>query len=136
MRRALAFACCAFLLAGCSLLFEPLEQSLLFRARPASPERYAALVARDPDIEEVRLTAGNDVRLHGILKRAHGAAPGERYPLVIVFGGVARETSWMAAWGEKPATWGWLMVNYRGYGLSEGRSTEQALLEDARLVYD
>ena len=123
-------------LAGCAAVFEPIEQSLLFRSRPASPERYAAILERDHGVEDVRLTAADGTRLHGLLKRAPAARDGERYPLVIVFGGVARETSWMVSWGEKPAAWGWLMVNYRGYGMSEGSPNEQRLLEDARLVYD
>jgi pimeloyl-ACP methyl ester carboxylesterase len=134
MLRLLALVILA-LLAGCSLLLEPLEQEFLFRNRPVSAERYAAILARDPYAEEVRLTVDDGVKLHGILKRA-ATRPGERYPLVVVFGGVARETSWMASWGEKPPAWGWLMVNYRGYGLSEGRPTERALLDDARAVYD
>jgi len=132
----LLIAAAAAVLAGCAALFEPIEQSLLFRSRPAGQERYAAILERDPGVEEIRLTAADGTRLHGLLKRAPAARAGERYPLVIVFGGVARETSWMVSWGEKPAAWGWLMVNYRGYGLSEGRPTEQLLLEDARLIYD
>ena len=136
MRRLAAILSASLLVSGCSLMFEPLEQSLLFRSRPANPERYAAILQRDPGTEEVRLTTADGVTLHGVLKRAPWAAPGERYPLVIVFGGVARETSWMVSWGEKPAAWGWLMVNYRGYGLSEGRPSERGLLEDAQLVYD
>jgi pimeloyl-ACP methyl ester carboxylesterase len=130
MRRAAA-ALAALLLAGCSL-----EQTLLFRSRPADPERFAAILRSDPGVEEVRITAADGVKLHGLLKRAPAAAPGQRYPLVIVFGGVARETSWMVSWGDKPPAWGWLMVNYRGYGLSEGRPSEEALLEDTALVYD
>jgi pimeloyl-ACP methyl ester carboxylesterase len=130
MRR-IALAALALLLTGCSL-----EESLLFRSRPADPERFAAILRRDPGVEEVRITAPDGARLHGLLKRAPAAAPGARYPLVIVFGGVARETSWMVSWGEKPDAWGWLLVNYRGYGLSEGRPSEQALLQDAAQVYD
>ncbi|MGH8704064.1 MAG: hypothetical protein ACREUO_01460, partial [Burkholderiales bacterium] len=76
--------------------------SLLFRQRPASPERYAAILARDPGVEEVRLSTPDGVKLHGLLKRAPAAPPGDRYPLVIVFGGVARETSWMVNWGQEP----------------------------------
>lgn len=140
MRRVAATIACALLpavlLSGCAALFEPIERSFLFRSRPASPERFAAILERDPSVEEVRLTAADGVRLHGLLKRAPAAADGGRYPLVIVFGGVARETSWMVSWGEKPPEWGWLLVNYRGYGLSEGSPGERALLEDARLVYD
>ncbi|MGH8704355.1 MAG: alpha/beta hydrolase, partial [Burkholderiales bacterium] len=131
-----ALLAAALLLPGCALLLEPLEESLLFRQRPASPERYAAILARDPGVEEVRLSTPDGVTLHGLLKRAPAAAPGDRYPLVIVFGGVARETSWMVNWGQKPGEWGWLLVNYRGYGLSEGRPSERTLLEDAKLVYD
>ena len=126
----------ALLAAGCATLFEPLEQQFLFRARPADPGRFAAILERDPGIEEVRLSAADGVRLHGLLKRAPAAAPGERYPLVIVFGGLARETSWMLGWGEKPPEWGWLLVNYRGFGLSQGQPSERALLEDAKRVYD
>ena len=136
MPRTAALLSASLLISGCSLLFEPLEQSLLFRSRPANPERFAVILQRDPDTEEVRLTAADGVNLHGILKRAPAAAQGERYPLVIVFGGVARETFWMVNWGEKPGAWGWLMVNYRGYGLSEGRPSERTLIEDAQRVYD
>lgn len=139
-RSTLAFAsallAAAFLIAGCATLFEPLEQQLLFRSRPADPERFAAILERDASVEEVRLTTADAVQLDGLLKRASAAAPGARYPLVIIFGGVARETSWMIGWGNKPPEWGWLLVNYRGYGLSQGRPSERALLEDARLVYD
>lgn len=136
MRRIALFLALALTLPGCATLFEPLEQSFLFRSRPAPPERFAAILERDRGVEEVRLVTADGTRLHGLLKRAPGARRGEPYPLVIVFGGVARETSWMVSWGDKPAAWGWLMVNYRGYGLSEGRPSERLLLEDARQVYD
>ncbi|MBV8030203.1 MAG: alpha/beta hydrolase, partial [Betaproteobacteria bacterium] len=35
-----------------------------------------------------------------------------------------------------PDDWGWLVVNYRGFGLSEGAPSEAHALEDAKLVYD
>jgi pimeloyl-ACP methyl ester carboxylesterase len=124
------------LLAGCALVYDPIEQSFLYRHRPVDEARYKAILERDPGIEEVRLAAADGTRLHGILKRAPKFSGAARYPLVIVFGGVARETSWMANWGDKPDDWGWLMVNYRGYGLSEGRPTQEILLEDAQLIYD
>jgi pimeloyl-ACP methyl ester carboxylesterase len=124
------------LLAGCAVVYDPIEQSFLYRHRPVAEERFKAILERDSGIEEVRLVAVDGTRLHGILKRAPAARAGERYPLVIVFGGVARETSWMASWGDKPDAWGWLMVNYRGYGLSEGRPTQEILVEDAQRIYD
>lgn len=130
-------AALAFLLlaAGCASVTDTLDANLLFRARPADPEKLAR-VARMDGVEEVRLPTPDGYLLHGWLKRAPGAASGERFPLVIVFGGVARETSWMINWGDKPPEWGWLMVNYRGYGLSTGVSSEHTVVEDARRIFD
>jgi hypothetical protein len=125
----------SFLVAGCGSLSESLDSSLLFRARPADPERLAR-VSRLDGVEEVRIPTPDGFTLHGWLKRAPGAAKGERFPVVIVFGGVARETSWMIGWGAKPPAWGWLVVNYRGYGLSGGVPSEHAVVEDAKRIFD
>lgn len=123
------------LVAGCASISESLDSNLLFRSRPADPERLAR-VSRIEGVEEVRIPTPDGITLHGWLKRAPGAAKGERFPLVIVFGGVARETSWMVGWGDKPPAWGWLMVNYRGYGLSGGVPSEHAVVEDAKRIFD
>jgi pimeloyl-ACP methyl ester carboxylesterase len=61
---------------------------------------------------------------------------GEKYPLVIVYGGVRREISEFVQQAHAPGRWGWLMVNYRGFGLSGGVPTERAVLEDSKRVYD
>jgi pimeloyl-ACP methyl ester carboxylesterase len=55
---------------------------------------------------------------------------------VIVFGGARRETSWMMDRADKPEHWGWLFINYRGFGLSEGEPSERVVLADTRLIYD
>jgi pimeloyl-ACP methyl ester carboxylesterase len=123
------------LIAGCGSLSESLDSNLLFRVRPSDPDRLAR-VSRLDGVEEVRVPTSDGVMLHGWLKRAPGAVKGERFPLVIVFGGVARETSWMVGWGDKPPAWGWLMVNYRGYGLSGGVPSEHAVVADARRIFD
>lgn len=138
MSRRLATALAALataLITGCASLGDTLDAAFLFRARPADPERMAG-IARSEGVEEVRVAAPDGIVLHGWLKRPPAARPGERFPLVIVFGGVARETSWMVNWGDKPAGWGWLMVNYRGYGLSQGVPGEHAVVEDARRIFD
>lgn len=121
---------------GCAVLLEPLEQRFLYRPWSPGSEYLASIAARENGIEEVRLVTPDGVKLHGWLKHPPAAKRGARFPLVIVFGGVRRETSWMINQGEKPRDWGWLFVNYRGYGLSEGEPSEQAILQDARFVYD
>src|SRR5215831_8689296 len=37
---------------------------------------------------------------------------------------------------KTPERWGWLFINYRGYGLSGGQPSEHVVLEDASLIYD
>ena len=133
--RALCVVLVAALLGGCSTLIESLDASLLFRPRPSDPERLAKF-AQLNGVEEVRIQAADGMILHGWLQHPPIAPKGARFPVVIVFGGVARETSWMLNWGEKPPDWGWLMINYRGYGLSEGVPGEQAVVEDARRIFD
>ena len=121
--------------AGCNWMLEPVEQRFLFRPWSFDSEHLKSLASRENGIEEVRLKTTDGVTLHGWLK--HPAVPaGERFPVVIVFGGVRRETSWMINQGDKAAGWGWLFINYRGYGLSGGEPSERVLLKDANLIYD
>ena len=123
VRRALIAALAGagmLVMTACNLVLEPLEQRFLFRPWNAQPERLKSIASRERGIEEVRLSTPDGVALHGWLKHPAAAKPGGRFPLVIVFGGVRRETSWLIDRGDKPERWAWLFMNYRGFGLSEG----------------
>lgn len=126
----------ALLVAGCNLMLEPIEQRFLFRPWAADPTRLVKVSSIGNGIQEVRIKAPDGVTLHGWLKRPETVGVGGRFPLVIVFGGVRRETSWMIDRADKPEHWGWLFVNYRGFGFSEGVPSERVLLDDATLIYD
>ncbi|MEO6164481.1 MAG: hypothetical protein ABIP88_10110 [Candidatus Binatia bacterium] len=121
---------------ACNFILEPIEQRFLFRPWGADPARLALVAAPGNGIEEVKLPTSDGVTLHGWLKRPKTARPGKRFPLVIVFGGARRETSWIIDRTGDPDHWGWLFVNYRGFGLSEGDPSERVVLEDSRLIYD
>jgi pimeloyl-ACP methyl ester carboxylesterase len=126
----------ALLTSGCSLMLEPIEHRFLYRPWSSDPAQLASVASRENGIEEVRLKTPDGVMLHGWLKHPVAAPPGQRFPLVIVFGGVRREISWMIDRAEKPEGWGWLFINYRGFGLSEGEPSERVVLEDTNLIYD
>jgi len=57
-------------------------------------------------------------------------------PAVLYFGGNAEEISWTLADVRWPRTWTIAGLNYRGYGRSEGKPGEQALLADGLALFD
>lgn len=137
MRSLLTLAGAATLVAlGCNSILDPIEQRFLFRRWNSDSARLASIASDQNGIEEIKLKTDDGVTLHGWLKHPLAVPSGERFPLVIVFGGVRRETSWMIHQGDKPDRWGWLFINYRGYGLSGGEPSEHVLLEDSSLIYD
>jgi pimeloyl-ACP methyl ester carboxylesterase len=121
---------------GCNLILEPIEHRFLFRPWGGDAARLASIAASDNGLEEIRLPTSDGVTLHGWLKRPRTARSGERFPLVIVFGGARRETSWLINRAAGPEQWGWLFINYRGFGLSEGDPSERVVVADTRLIYD
>ena len=119
-----------------ALVTDSIEQRLVFDPIPADSAALKALPSLAQGVEEVRLEMPDGVVLHGWLRRPERLRAGERYPLVIVYGGVRREISEFVQEARGPGRWGWLMVNYRGFGLSGGVPTEKAVLDDAKRVYD
>jgi fermentation-respiration switch protein FrsA (DUF1100 family) len=106
------------------------QERLLFYPQPAS-----ALPAAPPGwgVEEVALRTRDGTVIAGVLL----LPPVERPPLVIYHGGNAEEVTRFAA--EAPLTYGnraVLLVNYRGYGRSQGKPGEKQLVEDAVELFD
>src|SRR5882762_8228837 len=112
---------------GVPLFMWVFQERMLFFPRPLDPRPTPR-----PNVEEVGIVAADGVRLRGWLVKGT-IAPA---PLVIYFGGNAEEVSWLAYLTDNFAGWSLLLVNYRGYGESEGRPGEKELLADALAVYD
>ena len=112
------------------------QDALIFYRQPLPESRRGEIARRYPAVEEVKIAAADGTQLHGWLVKAQVPAP-----LVIYFGGNAEEVSWMLdavgdpVRGETPGI-AWLLVNYRGYGLSEGSPSEDAMLADALALHD
>ena len=103
------------------------QERLLFFPRPLQP----GLAAR-PNVENVTVVAADGVNLRGWFVKGTSS----RAPLVVYFGGNAEEVSWLTGVADQFAGWSLLLINYRGYGESEGRPGEKALFEDALLIHD
>lgn len=126
----------AIVAAGCVAPFiEPLEESLVFRPQPIDEQHLKALSATGR-IEEVRLETPDGYKLHGWLKHPDHWVPGKPHSLVIVYGGIGQEVSEFVPLAHANGEWGWLMINYRGFGLSQGSPSERTVLSDAKMVYD
>ena len=120
---------------GLPLVVYLAQDALIFYRQPLPESRRAEVARRFPAVKEVFIQATDGTKLHAWHLRAPGAGP-ESAPLVIYFGGNAEEVSWMIeATGDAPGV-SWLLVSYRGYGLSGGSPGEAALVSDAIQWFD
>jgi pimeloyl-ACP methyl ester carboxylesterase len=105
-----------------------LQDRLLFHPRPLA-EATRALVAQSAGVESIFIRAADGTRVHAWYLKGS--------PLILYFGGNAEEVSWMIAPAKRAVPGaGWLLVDYRGYGSSEGAPSEKSLIEDGLHWHD
>jgi len=121
----------ATVLIGVPLAAFLLQERLIFMPRPLSDADRQDIGLRFPKGQNVFAQAADGTKVHAWhLPGPPGA------PLVLYFGGNAEEVSWMLGEASAAPNVGWLLVDYRGYGASEGSPSESALVADALLWYD
>ena len=109
------------------------QDNLLFMPRAITEERAEEIENEYPEVEEVELTTPDGIKLHGWLT---DYSEDEENPLLIYFGGNAEEVSWLLEESARFKDHSLLLINYRGYGLSEGSPSEENLFNDAVYIYD
>lgn len=109
------------------------QERMLFY--PTPPASSVPRPARG-EVEEVQLASADGVRLSGWLVRSRAGAAREAAPVVIYFGGNAEDVSWVVGLADRFAGYSLLLLNYRGYGGSEGKPGEAALFADALAAHD
>lgn len=123
---------------GLPLVVYLAQDSLIFYRQPLSDARRAEVARRFPAASEVTINSADGTKIHGWLVQPKGT---ERAPLVLYYGGNAEEVSYMLeaigdpVRGDTPG-FAWLVVNYRGYGASEGSPSERGLVADGLAQYD
>jgi hypothetical protein len=114
------------MLTGCRTL----QNALLFHPRtlvgpvPAAPPGWR--------VEPLALARPDGVTLRGW--RVSPPAPTAK--AVVYFGGNAEEVSWLVASADRFGGRALVLVNYRGFGASEGSPSEEALAGDAIAWHD
>jgi len=96
------------------------------------PQPLTATTQLPGHAKTLDLVAGDGTRLSGYLI----AATPRPAPTLIYFGGNAEEISSTLADARWPRTWSIAGLNYRGYGRSEGKPGEQAIVADALALFD
>ncbi|HYS76088.1 MAG TPA: alpha/beta hydrolase [Burkholderiales bacterium] len=112
---------------GVPLLMWVFQERMLFFPRPLDSRP-----ALRSNVEEVSIVAVDGITLRGWLVKGDGAPA----PLVIYFGGNAEEVSWLVDAADHFVGWSLLLVNFRGYGESEGKPGEKELLRDGLVIHD
>jgi len=82
-------------------------------------------------VEEIAVATADGLHVRGWLARGTPSPA----PLIVYYGGNAENVA-RQAFEPWPEGWSLALVNYRGYGASEGRPSERALYVDAELVFD
>jgi uncharacterized protein len=109
-----------------------MQDSLIFRQRVIEKWEIQRIREILPKAE-IYLETPDHIRLHGwyVASETHNPAP-----LIMYFGGYSEEVSHMLWDMEGLEDASLLLVNYRGYGLSEGKPSETNLFRDALFLYD
>jgi pimeloyl-ACP methyl ester carboxylesterase len=114
-------------------LISMFQEKLIFFPQPLSGKDADAIARMYPHAESIAIRTPDNVVIRGwFVKNSKLPAP----PLLIYFGGNAEEVSYLVHEAEKFDGWSLALINYRGYGLSEGKPGEKNLCNDALAVYD
>lgn len=122
---------CLYLLA-CIFLFI-FQERLIFHPQGISRQTIDDIKANNPDIEEINLKMKDGTNINGWFLRDHDNS---NTKLFIYFGGNADEISSMIDDVKRYKYWSFVLINYRGYGESNGTANEKNLCNDALEIYD
>jgi uncharacterized protein len=109
------------------------QDKMIFYPQKLTRAQAEIYRSNHPEIEELSFSSAEGVNLQGWLLRGTENVNGN---LIFYYGGNAEEISYWLI--DKPSlkSWNIVLMNYRGYGLSEGKPGERELFSDALKLYD
>lgn len=125
------------LLAGLYIILNVLlyvfQEKLIFFPEAISDTACAQIHESYTNVEDICLQMQDGTRLRGWVV---GSQPANMSQLLIYFGGNGDELSHMINSFQQYPDWSVVLINYRGYGQSEGKPSEKHLLSDSLEIYD
>ncbi|OGO82350.1 MAG: hypothetical protein A2Y18_04075 [Clostridiales bacterium GWD2_32_19] len=115
----------------CILYFS--QDSMIFINQTLTNAEVKIINSQFENCEEVRITTTDNIKLHGWYVKNSEL---KKAPLIIYFGGNAEEVSNFIHYKDSLKGWDIVAINYRGYGLSEGKPSEKNIFKDAEYIYD
>lgn len=116
----------------CALLYFN-QDDLLFHPQPNTPNEVAEILNQYPEFDTLSFVMNDGNRTCGYISKD---SIKEKLPLVIYFGGNAEEVSHLADYKAYFPNSIMVLMNYRSFGLSQGKISEQTMFSDALEVYD
>ncbi len=110
------------------LFFYFFQSVLLFFPQPLSSR-----IEMNGKTEEIKIKSSDGNVLHGWLCHTGRNGPQK---LIIYFGGNAEEVSHMIPVASMFEDWAMLLINYPGYGRSEGKPGQESFYNAALAIYD
>lgn len=107
------------------------QDRMIFFPRPLSGEVFNQVI--DRKVEDININTKDGIKIKGWFVKN---TKEEKSPLIIYFGGNAEEVSHLIGKADQFNEWSISLINYRGYGLSEGKPSEKSLFDDAISIYD
>jgi pimeloyl-ACP methyl ester carboxylesterase len=115
------------------LLLYFFQEKLIFYPQKISEKMLYHIRSSHKNLEDITLRMKDGTRLRGwFVKNIQNG----RSKLIIYFGGKAEEVSWMIDEADRFKGWSAALMNYRGYGLSDGKPGEKSLFSDALEIFD
>lgn len=110
-----------------------LQGRLIFWQQKLSEEAAISVSAGTSGIENIELKMKDGNKIRGWLVKN---SKSEKSNLLIYFGANAEEVSYLIPKVSKLKGWSIALINYRGYGSSEGSPSEKVLYSDCLEIYD
>lgn len=116
----------------CALLYFN-QDDLLFHPQPTTAKEVTEILNKHPEFDTLSFVMKDGNRTCGYISKD---TIKEKLPLVLYFGGNAEEVSHLAEKYKYFPNTIMVLMNYRSFGLSQGKISEQTMFSDALEVYD